>query len=82
MLCLSFLFNVRVFHKSLNVAGTGPRATVKKRYPFTVGRWENLSLAMRFAGRPHQPCRAGEPEPNLFGLGHSRTTVSSRSVGP
>ena len=36
---------MRVFHKSLNVAGDRPRAAVKKRRPFTEG--EGQALAMR-----------------------------------
>ena len=31
----SFRTLMRVFHKSFNVAGTGSRATVEKRRPFT-----------------------------------------------
>ena len=30
----------------------------------------------------HNLCRAGSPEPDPFGIGRSRTTVSYRSVGP
>ena len=36
--------------------------------------WENLSLAMRLAGRPHHLYRVGAPEPDLFGIRRSRTT--------
>ena len=33
---------------------------------------------MRLASRPHPPCRSGSPDPDLFGIGRSRTT----EVGP
>ncbi len=33
---------------------------------------------MRFGVGPHHPCRSGSPDPDLFGIGRSRTT----DVGP
>ena len=35
---------------------------------------ERVSLAMRFAIKPHHPCRSGSPDPDPFGSGRSRTT--------
>ena len=63
------------------MASEGPRATGKNS-PFTVGRWENLSLAMRLVGRLHPPCSSGSPDPELFVIRRSQTTEVDPMRGP
>ena len=60
---------------------TGPRATVKKNAPLTVGRGPVPRHAIGHASI-HPLCRARAPALDPFGSRHSRTTVASRSVGP
>ena len=61
---------LRVFHKSLNVAGDRPPRYGEKNAALHVGRGpshatracERVPLAMRLAARPPHPCRAGSSE--------------------
>ncbi len=71
---------LRVFHKSRNVAVPGPRAAVKKTPTHHVGRWENLSLAMRLAVRPHPPCSSGSPDPDPFVIRRAQTTAAETHI--
>ena len=63
-----------VFAQIERSRGTGPRATGQEGDLVTVGRWENLSLAMCLAGRPPHLYRAGALAPDLFGCRRARTT--------
>ena len=67
--------------------GDRPPRYGEKTPPLHVGRWENLSLSMCFAIKPHHPYSSGSSEalacwfpsdPDPFGIGHFRTTA----VGP
>ena len=77
--CCGFFVTIkmRVFHNSFNVAVTGP-CYGEKTPPLHVGLWENLSLAMLLAGRPHHSCSSGSPDPDPFVIRRSQTT----EVGP
>ena len=69
-----------MFHKLLNVAVTGPRATIKKRLhrrawalACHTRRREGFPR-QRFAARVPHPCRSGSPDPDLFVIRRSQTT--------